>query len=106
MEMLLMGVALSLLGVAVSAVLFAAATRDTAPAEAPAELPAAGVGVPRFFAQGATSAGPAVPIELLQKIQRHVRLERAAAEAFLAAPTRASLHRRTRSPLAPSRSES
>ena len=99
MALLLMVLAVSLLGVAVSAVVFAAATRDTAPASAPAAHAAPPLGVQNFFAEGATSIGPAIPIELLRQIQRHVRLERAAAEAFHAAPTRDALHRRTRSPL-------
>jgi hypothetical protein len=36
---------------------------------------------------------------LLLQIDRHVRLEQAAAESFLDAPTTASLHSRTTSPL-------
>lgn len=100
-----MAFALSLLGVAVSAALFAAATRDVrdAPEEGP-RLPAS-LPSPQFFA-GATplphapSAPPRVPIEaLLLQIERHIRLEQAAAESFLQRPTRESLHSRTMSPL-------
>jgi hypothetical protein len=96
MEMFLMGLALSLLGVVVSAACFAAATRDErrqAPArDAPVVAP------PRFFAGEALP--PRVPIEaLLLQIERHVRLEQAAAESFLHAPTAETLHSRTMSPL-------
>ena len=58
-----------------------------------------------FFAEAAkaplaVSAHPPVPLEvLLLQIERHVRLEQAAAESFLDAPTSASLHSRTTSPL-------
>ncbi len=97
--MFLMAAALSLLGVAVSAVMFAAATRQPSlddlrvPAEPPVIAPA------RFFS-GETSALPRVPIEaLLLEIERHVRLEQAAAESFLQAPTVESLNSRTMSRL-------
>jgi hypothetical protein len=43
---------------------------------------------------------PRVPIEaLLLQIERHIRLEQAAAESFLDYPTVESLHTRTMSPL-------
>ena len=100
MEMLLIGLALSLLGVTVSAVLFMAATRDASPDDAAARLSAQALGEPRFFAEHPRGAQAAVPIEvLLLQIERHVRLEHAAAEAFLESPTRDSLHSRTMSPL-------
>lgn len=100
MEMLLLGLALSLLGITVSAVLFVAATRDASPADAAARLSAPHVTAPRFFAEQAATGASAVPIEvLLLQIERHIRLEQAAAEAFLEAPTRDSLHSRTLSPL-------
>ena len=91
----------SLLGIVVSVGLFAAAMhgeeRSTA---APREqgLPLA---PPRFFLQERPAASaPRVPIEvLLLQIERHVRLEQAAAESFLDAPTAKSLHSRTTSPL-------
>jgi hypothetical protein len=42
-----------------------------------------------------------VPVELLLlQLERHVRLEQAAAESFLMAPTLQSLHSRSSSPLA------
>ncbi len=59
---------------------------------------------PRFFAQAPAKRAAAleqVPIEvLLRDIERHVRLEQAAAEAFLEGPTRDALHSPTSSPLA------
>ncbi len=101
MEMFLMVVALSVIGVAVCAVLFAAATHDVkelgqgVPAQIrpPAYVPA------QFFADQAGQAS-AVPIEtLLLQLERHIRVEQAAAEAFLHYPTQESLHMRTTSPL-------
>jgi hypothetical protein len=105
MEMFLMAFALSLLGVGVSAALFAAATRgvDEAPQARPSRAPA--LPAPQFFAAAATDAAPIprlprVPIEaLLLQLERHVQLEQAAAESFLMRPTREALHSRTSSPL-------
>lgn len=99
MEMFLMALALSLLGVAVSAGLFAAATRDQRPFdEAPAVVAKPVVAAPQFFADRAT--GPQIPIEaLLLQIEHHVRLEQAAAESFTFAPTIETLHSRTASTL-------
>lgn len=101
MEMFLMVATVSLLGMVVSIGLFAAATRETGsesrvPVEQP--LPAA---PPRFFLADRAPATPSrVPIEvLLLQIERHVRLEQAAAESFLDSPTIKSLHSRTTSPL-------
>lgn len=107
MEMFMMVAVMSLLGVAVSAVLFAAATRSEGPKPRIAEQPIETVAVrgpSRFFAPAADKAlalaGPAVPVEaLLLQIERHIRLEQAAAEAFLEVPSRDSLHSRTGSPL-------
>jgi len=99
MEMFLMAAALSLLGVAVSAGLFAAATQQPSRDEvrlAP-DLPV--IVPPRFFSDDA-SALPRIPIEaLLLEIERHVRLEQAAAESFLHSPTVESLNSRTMSRL-------
>jgi hypothetical protein len=99
MEMFLMAAALSLLGVAVSAGLFAAAARHT-PQDDARVAPELPVVVPaRFFTEDATAA-PRIPIEaLLLEIERHVRLEQAAAESFLHAPTVESLNSRTMSRL-------
>lgn len=99
MEMFLMVMALSLMGVAVCALLFAAATRTAqAPAEQPALQPAREM--TRFFADAPHMQPGRVPIEaLLLQIERHVQLEQAAAESFHFSPTVESLHSRTMSPL-------
>lgn len=104
MEMLLMGLALSLLGVAVSAGLFAAATRTDGVGQGEPEVRPAESLTPAasnfFVPQPAASARIQVPIEaLLLQIERHVSLEQAAAESFLQFPTSDSLHSRTMSPL-------
>jgi hypothetical protein len=110
MAMFLMILTMSVFCFAVACVAFGAATRDeqdvrvARPVARPVmHLPLA---QPRFFADAAeaplaASAGyQQVPIEvLLLQIDRHVRLEQAAAESFLQAPTTASLHSRTTSPL-------
>ena len=60
---------------------------------------------PSFFGDAAPPAAPAriipkVPVEVfLAQIERHIRLEQAAAESFLSAPSLESLHGRTVSPL-------
>ncbi|MGE5246524.1 MAG: hypothetical protein ACM3SQ_20040 [Betaproteobacteria bacterium] len=100
MEMFLMAAALSLLGVAVSAAVFAATVRDDQP---PAiDLPRV-VRAPegqRFFVDPAILAPTGVPIEaLLLQIERHVQLEQAAAESFFEDPTAESLHLPSMSPL-------
>ena len=111
MEMFLMLFAMSLLGTAVAAALFAAATREVRrqPALRAEKRPA---DPQRFFVQdetatavadisggGLPSSGP-VPVEtLLLQIERHIRLEQAAAESFHHRPTGESLHTRTASPL-------
>lgn len=94
---------MSVLAVAVCAAAFGLATRGV-DAPRPAQAARAATAEPaRFFAQAvaAPPVAPAVPIELLlADIERHVRLEQAAAEAFLELPTRDALHARTTSPLA------
>jgi hypothetical protein len=103
MEMFLMIATMSLLGVLVCALLFAAATRQEAPRPAVRPAEAAAAAAPRFFVD--LDVDPAtlrtqVPIEaLLLKIERHVRLEQAAAEGFQFTPTPESLHMTTMSPL-------
>jgi hypothetical protein len=100
MEMFLTVLILSLLATAVAALLFAAATRDVRPS-APAaderllQLPST------FFADDRTPLSPqGVPIEvLLLQVERHVRLEQAAAESFHHSPTVETLHSPTTSPL-------
>lgn len=99
MEMLLMAVAMTLMGVVVSGVLFAAATNEGDAVETPAE---ASLTVPSgFFAEGRpTLASPPVSVEvLLLQIEGHVRMEQAAVESFLARPTVEALHTPTLSPL-------
>ena len=63
---------------------------------------AVAVAPPRFFADPVmmpVAAHSRVPIEaLLLQIEKHVRMEHAAAESFLAAPNAALLHSRTMSP--------
>ncbi|MBI2221568.1 MAG: hypothetical protein HYU53_10210 [Acidobacteria bacterium] len=92
MEMFLMALALSLLGVTVSAVLFAAATRQE-PREGEPAVDRPVLVPPRFFGDQQEAGVGRVPAEaLLLEIERHVRLEQAAAESFLRAPTAESLH--------------
>lgn len=105
MEMLLMGICISLFGMAVTAAAFSAATRAEGPTpEIQPEREAALVALPsaHFFADRRAAAGaPAperVPIEaLLLQIESHVRLEQAAAESFLVMPSASLLHSRTMS---------
>lgn len=57
---------------------------------------------PKFFVVEAPAPVTRQPIPLevlLAQIDRHVRLEQAAARTFLAVPTAGSLHSRTESPL-------
>lgn len=99
MEMFLMVTALSLMGVAVCAVLFAAATRNL-PTGTDAVMEQPAREMPRFFAGESRMQPGRIPIEaLLLQIERHVQLEQAAAESFHFAPTVESLHSRTMSPL-------
>jgi len=103
MEMLLMGLCVSVFGLAVAAVAFGAATRreSSTPAVQPA-LPAVMATPARFFSDRVVPPvplRPQVPIEvLLQQIENHVRLEQAAAESFVEFPTQALLHSKTTSP--------
>jgi hypothetical protein len=107
MEMFLTALCLSMLGVAVAALSFGAATRGQArSAEAEPEAMSApamtvAMGTPKFFAAGA-AVPPQQPVPLdvlLLQIERHVRLEQAAAESFIHQPSLQSLHSRTTSPL-------
>jgi hypothetical protein len=104
MEMLLMVVAMSVLGLALSGLAFAAATRGIDAPQPPAQAPAAADRpAQRFFVDlpaGSVDVPQQIPVEaLLLQIERHVRLEQAAAETFLHAPTSDSLHMSTMSPL-------
>jgi hypothetical protein len=103
MEMFLMVAAMSFLGVAVSAALFAAATRDVRGTSVPEpEIdPRLLMAPSQFFVDDRRPAAAApVSIEaLLLQIERHVRLEQAAAEAYHDLPTVEALHMPTTSPL-------
>lgn len=101
MEMLVMGIVLSLLGVVVSAGLFAAATRGVDARMTEALEPVHETSPSEFFAPAHTAfARPPVSVDvLLLRIERHVRMEQAAAESFMARPTAEMLHMRTASPL-------
>jgi len=107
MEMLLMGVCVAVFGMAIACAAFGAAVRPArgaaaAAAEMKAE-PIKTVAPAKFFINQVsvpTSNGHvSVPIEaLLLQLERHVRLEQAAAESFLAQPTSTLLHSKTVSP--------
>lgn len=104
MEIFLMVLALSLAGVLVSAVLFAAASRD---ARRAATAVSAADAEERFFIMRAapqprprTARAPMPSDVLALQIAHHVRLEQAAAELFRQFPTAESLHTPTLSPLA------
>lgn len=101
MEMFLMVLSLSVVGVVVSGVLFAVATRQQGES-APLVSMAAAADEERFFVlrPPVEPAGRVGADALVLQIERHVRLEHAAAEAFLQFPTVESLHMRTLSPLA------
>jgi hypothetical protein len=108
MEMFLTLLFMSLLGVALAAMSFGAATRDetrevaAAPEARTADAMTVALGAPQFFATG-TAVPPQRPVSLdvlLLQIERHVRLEQAAAESFINQPSSRSLHSRTTSPLA------
>jgi len=101
MEMFLMGLCLSLLGVAVSALTFGVATRGQRADEARPAARKVAIPAPQFFvAEEAKAAAARIPVELLlAQLEQHVRLEQAAAESFLSLPTTDSLHTRTKSPL-------
>ena len=107
MEMLLMGAALAMFGLAVSCLAFGAATHEEPvmeqePALGKEAVKAAAVNA-RFFAAVPAlpvAAANRVPIEaLLLQIENHVRLEHAAAECFLESPNASLLHSRTMSSL-------
>ncbi len=104
MEMFLMGLCVSVFGLAVAALAFGAATRPEPGARAaqPELQPAKAMPAPRFFTDAVMPpmpSQPRVPIEaLLLQIENHVRLEQAAAESFVEFPTPALLHSKTMSP--------
>ena len=92
-----MAVCISVLGLAVTAMAFGAATRPERSVVQPGAQPRAAKSEARFFV--AANAQPRIPIEaLLAQIENHVRLEQAAAESFMEYPTPALLHSKTTSP--------
>lgn len=106
MDMLVVGLCFTFVGLAVAALAFAAATRpESLHAGAQPEQAVAKPAPARFFSERLTPPVPGpvpiqVPIEvLLLQIENHVRLEQAAAESFVAYPTHAHLHSKTTSPL-------
>lgn len=101
MEMFLMVAGISVISLAITCVLFAAATRNDGDRVDSRVEPSLALTPPQFFVDDrAPIAAQRVPIEaLLLQIERHVRLEQAAAESFLEAPTARALHSRTTSPL-------
>ncbi len=105
MVMFLMIVCMSIFAMAVMSLAFGAANRPL-PGDADVrteEKPVLKLQPARFFVDSVhppVTAYPRVPIEaLLLQIERHVRLEQAAAESFLEYPTSALLHSKTTSPL-------
>ena len=102
MEMFLMVASMSVFGLAICSLAFAAATRAerSTPVAAPERLTVAEP-VPQFFVDRTVPAPEAmVPLAaLLLQIEHHVRLEQAAGESFHFAPTVQSLHMKTVSPL-------
>jgi hypothetical protein len=99
MEMFLMALCLSVLGLAVTAMAFGAATRPERTQPAPAPQPGVAKPQARFFVDPpGPMPRPRVPIEvLLLEIENHIRLEQAAAESFVGSPTSAMLHSKTTS---------
>ena len=102
MVMFLMVLSMAVFGLAVCALAFGAATREVRDeVEVRVEQPLAVVPSHFFVAQAPQVAPiPRVSLEvLLAQIERHVRLEYAAAESFIDFPSSESLHSRTMSPL-------
>lgn len=96
-----MALILSVLAAGISAVAFGAATRGADEPLAARPADAAATGAPRFFADTRDVALREVDaVTMVLQIERHIRLEQAAAEQFQALPTARTLHSRTASPLA------
>ena len=111
MVMFLMVLCMSVFALAICGLAFGAATRglptgEDAPLAAAVDERLAAV-PERFFVRDSAPQPtpaprliPSVPVEVfLAQIERHIRLEQAAAESFLRAPSLESLHGRTMSPL-------
>ena len=94
MVMFLSLLCISLLAVAVlSAIVYGAAPRDPRPGIRPETRP--GLEPPQFFGgdRAHPPAGPALPVDLvIAQLERHVRLERAAAESVLNLPLAETVH--------------
>jgi hypothetical protein len=102
MAMFLMAMCISVFGLAVCAIAFGAATRDERRQPDLSLEQQLALAPQRFFVEDrvAMPAPPRVPLEvLLLQIERHIRLEQAAAESFTHFPTPESLQCRTLSPL-------
>lgn len=108
MEMLLMGLCMSVFGFGIAAVAFAAATRSKSPNSAvQPEVPLVKAAAPARFFSDHVAAPPAVPLTvsprqvpievLLLQLENHVRMEQAAAESFIAFPSQDRLHTKTTS---------
>jgi len=107
MEMLLMGLCMSVFGLGIAALAFGAATRSQSSdsnSTVQPQLPLVKAVAPARFFSDRVAIPPVaphqqVPIEvLLLQIENHVRMEQAAAEVFLAFPSQARLHSKTSSP--------
>lgn len=107
MEMLLMGLCMSVFGLGIAALAFGAATRSQSSdsnSKVQPQLPLVQAVAPAHFFSNRVVVPPVVspqqvPIEvLLLQIENHVRMEQAAAEMFLAFPSQARLHSKTTSP--------
>jgi hypothetical protein len=74
---------------------------EQAPVLQPERTLVAGEPAHFFASEGETvTSRPQIPLDvLLSHIERHVRLEQAAAQSFLSVPSADSLHSRTESPL-------
>jgi hypothetical protein len=101
MVMFLMVAAMSMFGLAICSLAFAAATgTDVTAPPVEAERAPVAVPAPQFFVSETRVAEAQVPLEaLLLQIERHVRLEQAVGESFHFAPTAESLHMKTTSTL-------
>jgi len=105
MEMFLMIVCMSLFALGIMAAAFGAATRSEEPPPQPKLSHESAVALPpaQFFVDYTVSpkvTETQVPVEmLLLQIENHIRLEHAAANSFLAAPSPALLHSKTVSQL-------
>jgi hypothetical protein len=108
MELFLMVLVVSMAALGLTVVAFAIANTPASGSESEAaeQRPVQAASAPRFFADDPMTASvvtarrPALTAEALRlHIERHIRLEQAAAENFLARPTSQSLHSRTTSVL-------